>query len=150
MRVQETYRDDLVVVLAGYEHEMSELLARNPGLPSRFPHTLHFQNYSQQEMDVIGRALLAKKQYSLEADEDNQWSGAIYDVMNTDPSNARAMRNFVDCVLRQQNLRCASDFIGSGASIKILKHELASVRKADVEAARKGIEQVAEAKSIHT
>jgi hypothetical protein len=37
----EDHRGDLVVIAAGYEHEMHALLQANPGLASRFPRTVH-------------------------------------------------------------------------------------------------------------
>ena len=36
LSMSEEYRDRLVIILAGYEGEMTQLLATNPGLSSRF------------------------------------------------------------------------------------------------------------------
>jgi len=41
------------VILAGYPKEMAELLERNPGLPSRFPKTILFPNYTKLELMQI-------------------------------------------------------------------------------------------------
>ncbi|MDR2006437.1 MAG: AAA family ATPase, partial [Acidaminococcales bacterium] len=38
VKAVEDYRDDLIVILAGYQDEMREFLKNNPGLSSRFPH----------------------------------------------------------------------------------------------------------------
>lgn len=35
----------MVVVVAGYVHDIDELMESNPGLASRFPETLHFPNF---------------------------------------------------------------------------------------------------------
>ncbi|MFD4527641.1 AAA family ATPase [Streptomyces sp. NPDC058470] len=51
-------RDRLVVVLAGYPHEISELLAANPGLASRFTTRVDFPSYSASELELIGRHIL--------------------------------------------------------------------------------------------
>lgn len=40
----EDHRDDLVVILAGYEDEMQEFLKANTGLKSRFPNVVHFED----------------------------------------------------------------------------------------------------------
>ncbi|KAI1139109.1 ATPases of the AAA+ class [Hypoxylon sp. FL0543] len=41
---QEKFRNNLVVILAGYEEDINRLLACNPGLSSRFPETVNFEN----------------------------------------------------------------------------------------------------------
>jgi hypothetical protein len=38
--------DELVVVLAGYPDEMDELMAHNPGVRSRFPTVILFEDYN--------------------------------------------------------------------------------------------------------
>ncbi|MFJ7624927.1 AAA family ATPase [Streptomyces sp. NPDC097595] len=54
-------RDRLVVVLAGYRDEMSELLATNPGLVSRFNTRVDFPSYSAEELVQIARSVLASQ-----------------------------------------------------------------------------------------
>lgn len=39
----------MVVVVAGYEHDIDELMGCNPGLASRFPETIHFENFGVDE-----------------------------------------------------------------------------------------------------
>ncbi|GAA3010371.1 AAA family ATPase [Streptosporangium longisporum] len=46
-------RDRLVVILAGYEREMSAFLASNPGLASRFNQRVLFPSYSPRELTEI-------------------------------------------------------------------------------------------------
>ncbi|KAI1413314.1 P-loop containing nucleoside triphosphate hydrolase protein [Hypoxylon sp. FL1857] len=41
---QENFRNKLVVILAGYEEDINELIATNPGLSSRFPETINFED----------------------------------------------------------------------------------------------------------
>lgn len=41
----EKYKGNMVCVVAGYVHEIDELMDANPGLASRFPETLHFPNF---------------------------------------------------------------------------------------------------------
>ncbi|MEL6983421.1 MAG: AAA family ATPase, partial [Actinomycetota bacterium] len=51
----EDRRDSMVVILAGYPKEMAELVATNPGFQSRFPKTIHFPDYSNDELvDILG------------------------------------------------------------------------------------------------
>ncbi|KAH8097222.1 ATP binding protein [Aureococcus anophagefferens] len=58
----EDRRDDLVVVLAGYSGEMKELLQHNPGVKSRFPTVIHFEDYDAAELLAIARSMLEKQE----------------------------------------------------------------------------------------
>lgn len=43
------YKGNMVVVVAGYAHDIDELMESNPGLASRFPETLHFPNFGVED-----------------------------------------------------------------------------------------------------
>ena len=65
MKEMEDHREDLVVIAAGYNDEMKELLAANPGMESRFPTTLHFADYSPAELMKIAEAVLEPQRMKL-------------------------------------------------------------------------------------
>ncbi|MCA1009339.1 AAA family ATPase [Halobacillus halophilus] len=44
------HNENLVVILAGYQHEMEQLVESNPGLSSRFKKYFHFPDYNEQEL----------------------------------------------------------------------------------------------------
>lgn len=44
---------DMIVILAGYQKEMEDLLECNPGLKSRFPNVFHFEDYTVEELMKI-------------------------------------------------------------------------------------------------
>merc|ERR1719428_64694 len=46
IKLVEDYRSDLVVIIAGYNKEMVRLLDTNPGLRSRFPTVIEFDDYT--------------------------------------------------------------------------------------------------------
>ena len=46
-------REDTIVVFAGYPDQMKDFFDRNPGLRSRVPFTVHFDDYSTDEMTEI-------------------------------------------------------------------------------------------------
>jgi ATPase family associated with various cellular activities (AAA) len=58
---QETFRSKLVVVLAGYDQEMNQLMAVNTGLSSRFPEEVVFRNMPPKQcLEVLRRELQNK------------------------------------------------------------------------------------------
>lgn len=58
---QEAFIGKLIVVIAGYDKEMNALLASNPGLASRFPEELHFDNMSPEDCLEILKKDLAQE-----------------------------------------------------------------------------------------
>ena len=64
MPVLSEENSDRIVILAGYEKEMEELLRMNPGLKSRFPLHLHFPDYTVNELMEITRRYLVSNDYT--------------------------------------------------------------------------------------
>ena len=53
VKAMEDHRDELAVIVAGYEEEMSEFIASNPGLRSRFKTYIAFPDYTAAELARI-------------------------------------------------------------------------------------------------
>lgn len=66
VKYMEDYREDLVVILAGYTKEMEEFLKTNSGLRSRFNHTIEFPDYSPEELLQIAEVTTRKRNYVIE------------------------------------------------------------------------------------
>lgn len=89
---------DRLVILAGYEKEMNRMLTSNPGLPGRFPHKFHFEDYGAEELLSIGRNLLARDRYELTDEATQALAKAVADAMARKDkyfSNARWMEQFI-------------------------------------------------------
>ena len=106
---------EVVVIMAGYRKEMSAFLASNPGLPSRFPITLEFDNYSYDELADLFAGMIAERgpfrlEESLRTDRPRlvQLVQAAIPRTVAAGHNARAVRNLVDAVLRRQTDRIAA------------------------------------------
>lgn len=61
----EDYRDDLVVIVAGYTEPMNHFFASNPGLKSRFNTFIEFSDYSADELFVMFEKLCSSNDYVL-------------------------------------------------------------------------------------
>ncbi|GAA1395029.1 hypothetical protein GCM10009639_29760 [Kitasatospora putterlickiae] len=55
MKLMEDHRDEVVVIVAGYEDEMRHFLSSNPGLASRFSRQIDFGHYTDSELVTIVR-----------------------------------------------------------------------------------------------
>lgn len=97
------HNENLVVVLAGYPHEMDLLLESNPGLRSRFKKFFLFPDYSPEELLEIMGVYAESFQYQL-SDDAKQ---LLLSKMNEESfkGNGRFATNFVDEMIQAQASR---------------------------------------------
>ena len=53
LELLENKKEDLTIILAGYEKQMASFLNENSGLQSRFPITVHFDDFTEDELYQI-------------------------------------------------------------------------------------------------
>ncbi|MCU0270364.1 MAG: AAA family ATPase [Acidimicrobiales bacterium] len=63
VKLVEDRRDRVVVIAAGYPDEMGDFVRANPGLPSRFPRTILFPDYTTDELARIFESLCTRGHY---------------------------------------------------------------------------------------
>jgi Cdc6-like AAA superfamily ATPase len=103
LKRMEDDRDDLIVIVAGYPTPMATFLGSNPGLRSRFPKTIDFPDYTDDELVSIYESI--GKEHHYELDEGGR--AAVKAYLAAQPrgesfGNGRLARNlFEDCVARQ-------------------------------------------------
>ncbi|MEK4565227.1 stage V sporulation protein K [Alkalihalobacillus sp. FSL R5-0424] len=99
---------DFVLILAGYSKEMDHFLSLNPGLPSRFPITISFPNYTTQELMEMIHTMAKDRDYQLSRDADLIVREHIKLHRNEHEatfSNGRYIRNLIERAIRQQAVR---------------------------------------------
>jgi SpoVK/Ycf46/Vps4 family AAA+-type ATPase len=97
VKLMEDRRDRLVLIVAGYPQEMATFIEANPGLRSRFPRTIHFPDYTDDELVAIFGSLAERNHYTVD-------DGAAEAVRTTITAaergkgfgNARVVRNLFE------------------------------------------------------
>ncbi|CAE7495872.1 cfxQ [Symbiodinium sp. CCMP2592] len=69
IKLMEDHRDKVVVILAGYQAEMVEFIAANPGFRSRIAFEFNFRDYTCPELVQIGETLMKSKNVALLPDK---------------------------------------------------------------------------------
>lgn len=108
----EDHRDNLVVILAGYSDEMADFLKTNPGLKSRFPNVIDFEDYTPDEMYKIAKITAKSKGYRI-AEECRTPMLDVFERKQikgkNDSGNGRLARNLIESAILNQSQRIAKD-----------------------------------------
>ncbi len=137
LKAMEDHREDLVVIVAGYDGLMEKFIHSNPGLESRFNRYLHFDDYTLDEMAAILDLNVKKGQYKFTEDGREAAKQYISDANTSSISfgNARGVRNIFERLLVQQANRLAQ-------SADLSKDDLMTLTAEDVQAARDSDEKM--------
>jgi len=134
VKAMEDHKDNLILILAGYQREMAHFLRTNPGLRSRFPIHITFPDYTLEELLEIADLMLQQRDYQMdrEAREElikilRRYSGV--DVEN--PGNARLVRNIIERAIRRQAVRLVGEE-------KLERKDLMTITLADIRDGEEG------------
>jgi SpoVK/Ycf46/Vps4 family AAA+-type ATPase len=112
LKEMEDKRDQLVVIVAGYQGEMKQFIESNPGLKSRFSRTIHFEDYEPADMVEILRRCVSKGQFRLTKQADDgalEYFKSLYSRRGKDFGNGRDVRNFYEAVIQAQASRVVQE-----------------------------------------
>ena len=131
LKAMEDHRDDLVVIVAGYEDLMEKFISSNPGLESRFNRYFVFEDYTGGELYEIFASMCAKNSYVLndaaKAFAEEHFK-RLYEQRDANFGNARDVRNFFENMVSVHSDRLAE-------SESPTKDELITVLAEDLEKA---------------
>jgi len=98
----EEHRGNIAVVMAGYPDEMQKFLHSNPGLNSRFDATVHFADYSGEDLLQIFMNLVTANSYELTPGALCDMKAVFAHVAATDATgNARDVRKIFNDVIAE-------------------------------------------------
>jgi SpoVK/Ycf46/Vps4 family AAA+-type ATPase len=103
----EDYRNDLAVIVAGYNEPMEQFIDSNPGLRSRFSRYFFFEHFTPDQLTEIFLDLSAKHDFVVSVEAKEKLSDTfflLHEKRDDSFGNARVVRNlFERCVQNQAN-----------------------------------------------
>lgn len=97
IQAMENYRDNLVVIFAGYTKEMQNFLNLNSGIVSRIGYTLEFDDYSTEELIQIFESMIKKAGFNVTKKAILKVESIIEEYKDTKNfGNARFIRNLYE------------------------------------------------------
>jgi SpoVK/Ycf46/Vps4 family AAA+-type ATPase len=127
-KAMEDYREDFIVIVAGYPDLMEDFIEANPGLKSRFSKTIVFPDYDAEDLMKIFTYMSREQDYHLSQDAVELLKEKLQDmVKNKDENfgNARDVRNYLNCVIERQ----ANRLVNAGT---VNKEQLLTIEAVDL------------------
>jgi stage V sporulation protein K len=105
----EDYREQVIVILAGYRSEMERFFTSNSGLKSRFSHYIHFPDYSVAELFEIFENMFSDYDHFLSTGAKFRAEMLIEELEQKRKlmGNARDIRTLFEKTVRNQAIRLA-------------------------------------------
>ena len=131
LQEMENQREDVIVILAGYNERMKAFMKRNEGLKSRIPYWIDFPDYTAEELTDIFKLMIHEKGFCVTDDAIKEAHYIFEKVRNIDDfGNGRYVRNLMERAVRQQSVRLLSQRRDLG---DIQKDELFQITKEDIQ-----------------
>ncbi|WP_353894507.1 AAA family ATPase [Proteinivorax hydrogeniformans] len=129
VKAMEDKKDQFILILAGYSYQMESFLTTNPGLKSRFPIHLNFDDYSIDNLMSIAGMMLKNRQYKMSSKAKLKLFKILKSKEQEDFSNfsnARLVRNIIEKAIRLQAVRLVN-------KKTLTKEELLTIDEQDIE-----------------
>ena len=108
LKLMEDHRDEAIVVAAGYPREMARFVDSNPGLASRFPTTVGFADYDDDELWAIFGLNARRAGFDLADDLEPAFRALLPSPRPPAFGNGRFVRNVFEEATTRQAVRVTS------------------------------------------
>ena len=128
LKAMEDHRDELIVIVAGYDEPMHKFIESNPGLRSRFNKYFHFPDYNGGDLIKIFKGFCNSNGYTVDESTLSEMQ-VVFDKMYEERvehfGNARTVRNMFERAINNQANRLVLDD-------NITNEELSELRLEDI------------------
>lgn len=107
----ENHRDELIVILAGYNREMDMFMQSNSGLNSRFPYTFDFKDYTERELLLLFAQMAKQDDYQIHKNAIGPirfLASTAAESKSNDTGNGRYVRNCIEQAKQHQAMRLSN------------------------------------------
>lgn len=121
VQMMENYRDDVIVIFAGYPDKMERFLEKNEGLRSRIAFHVNFPDYNADELCEILKLMSKNKGFTLDSDAEEKCH-KIFEVAshNAEFGNGRFVRNVLEQAIVKQSSRLVSEYRNAKADKQMM------------------------------
>ena len=124
IQAMENYRDNLVVIFAGYTKEMQNFLNANSGIVSRIGYTVEFEDYTVEELLKIFNQMMKKSGFIVSKEANEKAKEIINECKKSKNfGNARFVRNLYEKTIVKH---------AANTKDKKTKKELKTINKEDI------------------
>ena len=144
LQEMENKRDQVLVILAGYQEDMEKLLDMNQGFYSRISRIIHFPDYDESELFEIFQLFQKKVSLKLEQSGEMVLRSHLRDLVRKDDfGNGRYIRTLFETIIKKQASRLSKQVDIRKTSIEALS----LITKHDVE---EGILEITDSNHVET
>lgn len=126
LKRMEDKRGQFFVFAAGYPDNMEAFMKANPGLSSRFDKVLKFEDYSPEELFEIATSMINSQEMRITPKALEHLSAYfkfLYDYRDKYFGNARTIRQLIQDIIKNQNLRLAKSGPEARAQANLITFE---------------------------
>lgn len=102
--LMESKKDEIAVILAGYENEMNALFDRNAGFRSRIAYSFNFESYTPENLKDILLLRLKKREFHFNKEVEEAVLD-FYNKVGPQSGNGRDAERHADKIINTQSLR---------------------------------------------
>lgn len=134
IKAMEDYKDNLVVIFAGYQEEMDDFVKSNPGIESRIGFAFQFENYDVEALFEIFENKLRKNGFVLAQGLEEKTKGVFQFFCNVENfGNGRFVDKVLQTTFFNHALRMHDDY---AKEIELETEEVKTITAQDIPSAR--------------
>lgn len=133
LKYMEDHRDNLVVIVAGYQDLMQEFLKSNPGLRSRFNKYFFFEDYGHDDLAKIFFLMADKGHYLVTPDAEAHLRLLLKEMVQKKSKNfgnGRSIRNLFEKTIANQADRIIRQ--GHAEKVELIRIDVSDIRRDDM------------------